>query len=1852
MAKLKDFSQVINSVCLRILRISVIILLCLAILLGNLGSVGYAQTESPSPNVLSDSQATQPQFGVQRPIHTANGEDGARFSATFVTVPESVKSIASPNVSNTQTQSRTNRFAVRPATTLANSSLQMHPEYLQFSQSASGLLPETQPLRIASSTGNYISFTIEETIPWLSLEAISGSADSTPFTTYVTVNTTGLTIMGSPYTGVISISNDTDPSDTEMVHVRLSITDQYTFTTLHSWDAAGRLHRRIKPDGSIIDYEYDAVSQLVAVRYEDGSSVTYTYDGNGNRTSMTDSLGTTYYAYDVENRLIAVTFPGLNPVQYDYDNGGNLISLTYPDGRAVAYTYDAANRMTSVNDGDGVTSYSYDPTTGLLSSQVLPNGVTTTYAYDADGRLTDVTHRKVDNSLLMAFHYTMDANGMRTEMRKETTSSTEITSYAYDDLLRLIQVTYPDGRVVTYTYDALGNRLQLVDSVEGTIDYFCDADNRLLLAGDESFEYDANGNTIRRTSPTGTIEYTWDDENRLVGYTDNQHEVQFEYDGDGNRVAKIVDGVRTNYVNDVSGSLTQVLLTSASNGSVDQQFIYGLDRLGLNDGGVSNWRYYIYDNPLRSVSGVLDTTGNIVTSVEYDAFGAPIGSMAIMGQPFAYNGETYDAEMELIFLRARYYDPALGRFLTKDVFSGQLSNPSTLNLYVYAINNPVNMLDPGGNNPSLVLAYIIVGGTAIWFLTEILKGTHPDDPSNPILEGINAASGSLVPLSEVTDIAEILIEIPKPAFIRIVNRWNEEIMFHPEWGENNIEVSDPEAYKRIEELEKKYGEQLRKERESFRNDQTSMNPISQFLGVSIAYAAEPDYISSDLGGVALNKTAELLLSIDDLTGATYDPKTGQIILYGTQDVALPEMSMDDVTVAANSIFSWEDPAVSIDPPIVENLFTVRYEGPIEETKFGYVLFEADRVMKTLAMGKDNITLEPVTSSVPGFQTMLERELASGDCIPGTSWSDRFWFQPKEIKLVQSSDGQSMVFDTVSIELLTEYTLQGGIPGQELNPEAEAFATHFTEHYDEFAEEFPIFQELKRLAKVVAVVRWIRDNNIHIDLGWLEQYDLAYFDTPETTPATTVEGSSGSCIMTIEGGAALTTPNDYIPDDPENPIADPMAEAAITNRPTEEQFSWEFQAPEQALSLGSNYQTETTQTAVAQYYARSRFDGNLSFSQTDLSYPVNSEFDLELIRYYDSFSDLVGGFGLGWYELPYSLRFTEGQRTFTFGGDPTPWELYPRLWLAERPAGREDEYELVGASSGLPFYERIGSEDRLWAQTDGSYLLAKVEGDEITFDGDGRVTSVVDRNGKIINYFYDTSDRLMSIEGPNSRVITLSYSAEGCITNAVGPGGRTVTYTYDTVGDLVIVSDQAGRVITYTYDSDHRLSSITDPEGNLVFTANFDIYNRVTSGRAGIAADFSQLFNLAEAYTETTDPYGGESIQRFDDRYRLIEAVDSLGNQTQISYAGEFGPELITNEHGVIRQIVYDSYGNPIITYDGTGARTDFWYDGYQRLVAMRDPESIETAFAYGANHNLTTVYHDVELILDGNGELVSWYYSPDNLTTFTYDQSGNLETATDPLGHTTTFDYNLYGQLTNQTQVEGASMSLTYDERSRLDALHSAGSTIDFFYNDADEITSVATIAGAVDLSYDSNGNLINLTDAEGHTTDYIYDGDNNLVQVHDADGQNTMYNYDVLGKLSSAILPNGTFNAYEYDELGRLAVKHHIIADAESSPCDFVKNSPAKGAFGLSTAPILNWTASINATNYEYCYDFTDNDTCDGNWITTTKTIANLIDLNAGTKYYWQVRARNAAGTTDASGGWWSFTSGDYKIYLPLMSR
>jgi RHS repeat-associated protein len=181
--------------------------------------------------------------------------------------------------------------------------------------------------------------------------------------------------------------------------------------------------------------------------------------------------------------------------------------------------------------------------------------------------------------------------------------------------------------------------------------------------------------------------FAYDSQDRLTKF--NGGSVTMVYDGDGNRVAKSSGGVTTQYlVDDLNPTGLQQVAEEVVGGAVERRYVYGPDRISQTQAGTTS--IYGYDAH-GDVKYLMDGTGAVTDTYDYDAFGNLIGSAGTTPNVYRYQGEALNAETGLYYLRARYYDPVAGRFLTVDPLAGQGEHP-----YEYAGADPVNGHDPTG----------------------------------------------------------------------------------------------------------------------------------------------------------------------------------------------------------------------------------------------------------------------------------------------------------------------------------------------------------------------------------------------------------------------------------------------------------------------------------------------------------------------------------------------------------------------------------------------------------------------------------------------------------------------------------------------------------------------------------------------------------------------------------------------------------------------------------------------------------------------------------------------------------------------------------------------------------------------------------------------------------------------------------------------------------------------------------------------------------------------------------------------------------------------------------------------------
>ncbi len=248
------------------------------------------------------------------------------------------------------------------------------------------------------------------------------------------------------------------------------------------------------------------------------------------------------------------------------------------------------------------------------------------------------------------------------------------------------------GNRAAYSFDGDGSPAQLrltftrTAVVSHTLSqtatsYVYDAANRLTSANGQTYTWDNNGNLLN----DGSKSYTYNAANRLIAVSGQQSAVSFAYNGDGARVRQIINGEAITYSLDLAAPLVTVLAEKQTTGN--QTYLYGLgdSPLASYDGA---WRYLSGRDGLNSVRQETDAAGNVIATRSFDPYGVPLGEDG--GSPFGYTGEMRDEATGLVFLRARYYDPATGRFFQQDPLRLEQ------NLYAYVASNPINRIDPSG----------------------------------------------------------------------------------------------------------------------------------------------------------------------------------------------------------------------------------------------------------------------------------------------------------------------------------------------------------------------------------------------------------------------------------------------------------------------------------------------------------------------------------------------------------------------------------------------------------------------------------------------------------------------------------------------------------------------------------------------------------------------------------------------------------------------------------------------------------------------------------------------------------------------------------------------------------------------------------------------------------------------------------------------------------------------------------------------------------------------------------------------------------------------------------------------------
>ena len=502
--------------------------------------------------------------------------------------------------------------------------------------------------------------------------------------------------------------------------------------------------------GESIIYEYDDTGRLTKKTWSNGRIFTYAYDEFGNMTTASDSeTGTVEMQYDGVDRLTRIEYPTGRGFTFDYDSCGRLEKRTSLDGAVEKFSYDTSGRLVSVKDGNGnaYLQNAYDATTGRLSKQVNGNGTSVSYLYDKLGRVVSIEHCDAGGKIVESLQYCYDADGRC--IRAASLLGEE--RYGYDKDGQLTVVEYPDGTGESFAYDAVGNRTNRADASAGHEEnYTVNELNQYTSIVNErsarsSALYDKDGNMTVLKDSKGTTSYYYDTLNRLVAVTNAAAGIRWccRYDVFGNRVSVTDNGVTTERTY-LQGALPSVAAEYVNGQLKERHIVVGAVRLAsLKTHNSQPSTSFYHADLIGSTRLVTDGNGAIVDRRAYKAFGETrIGTVNSLTAGYVGTLGVETDPTGLLFMRNRYYSPALGRFVHMDPIGLEGED---VNLYRYCENAPILCIDPIGMF-SLKGAVLTVGGLGLVAAGAALAATGIGLPAGAYLTtaGLSVAASTML----------------------------------------------------------------------------------------------------------------------------------------------------------------------------------------------------------------------------------------------------------------------------------------------------------------------------------------------------------------------------------------------------------------------------------------------------------------------------------------------------------------------------------------------------------------------------------------------------------------------------------------------------------------------------------------------------------------------------------------------------------------------------------------------------------------------------------------------------------------------------------------------------------------------------------------------------------------------------------------------------------------------------------------------------------------------------------------------------------------------------------------------------
>ncbi len=548
------------------------------------------------------------------------------------------------------------------------------------------------------------------------------------------------------------------------------------------------------------------------------------------------------------------------------------------------------------------------------------------------------------------------------------------------------------------------------------------------------------------------------------------------------------------------------------------------------------------------------------------------------------------------------------------------------------------------------------------------------------------------------------------------------------------------------------------------------------------------------------------------------------------------------------------------------------------------------------------------------------------------------------------------------------------------------------------------------------------------------------------------------------------------------------------------------------------------------------NGNLTLTRNDFN--ILGELPVEINFYYNSMrTDKNFGFGNGWY-FNYGLYYYVNN---------------PNEVVIVRNAGGEDKFINENGNLQPP----AGVFDELIEYEPQKYKLTSKTGTIFYFDDPShkKLTRIIDLNGNVVLITYDqgfpvsianSSGRSVQFIWESDQLIEAQYNGSsylydyisGFLRNVTNPLGDTMSFQYTPgKGQISVIADYEKEPVKIDYLSNGRLSKIKSCNSELIIS--YVKYDRYVIERTQTGEAISRfVYDNKGRITNIVDPLGNTTKYTYNNNNKVSSFTDARGFTSFLYYDDNGNLTSLTNPNGKSIQIAYNSQNFPVQVIDPKGNTYFLNYDGNGNILSLNEPMNISHSMTYNTNglpaRYTNPMSSQVDYVWDENHNLTNLTF-PIGQISLEYNEAGLVTQYANDV-QSITFEYNCYEGCERLSKIElndTIFVDLGYDKNGRIISVHnSLGNIVEYTYDEFGQPTSATTNSATISYNYDQQRNLVAITDPKGHNQLMTYDKNGRLLRYTDPLENTSIYQYDANGNLVKETTPKGQVISFNYNKL------------------------------------------------------------------------------------------------------------------------